>query len=671
MTQAIRSVLTFAFLLFSGAFGSLVQSAPEPQPAKQRISPATLKQRYQKIWDEVDGSKVPPMVVHLGASAGNRISVWAKSESGRNAAKRDWVLDCPGADAASVEEEVHDPQFGVSLLTITRNDGNAAYLPCTLKMGGSDAPLVIPVLSLPPDQRRFSFLAYSCNEPFTTKDRKGILARDLSLWLRMDARAKGEDSRGQLPERPQFVLGVGDQIYVDPDPDGKYPLSFFKGKRSNEFLIHKDRDSLYRALDIVYQYNFSLPPLASALSKLPSYMMWDDHEIRDGWGSQDDELRDPAMVAYFPIARHAFIAHQLLRSYPPGEIKQEKYEALRDGDETLHRQFSHGERTHVLMLDSRSTRPDKKIFERTAHKHVQDWLARGQKGAGDLYVLTVGVPLFPSRTRVGTFARRVEPEIRDDLLDGWDSELNKHSRETLMEMLANHFEANKKDRLLVISGDVHYSSLYFIALNGRVVGQEVVTSGIAHSLPGIARATNWLLDSATRAGKFEVYAGGKINDSASFAELRVELGATDQPPKVDLVFHLNGTKTQRGWPLGWLSHWRLANTNLLETKNKTLWYYTYRYDFTDDDELAHLAAANSEAYSREATPAGTIMPLPLEFPQVRTKDGELRRLSEIDKVWSAIQAQSVFCAVNSTDYNKELAKDWKLTDLQSCGPLSR
>lgn len=659
--------LTMALLLFNTAFGPAVHSAAQAQSSPIGISPETLEERYKTIWDSVAGpgvKVVPAMIVHLGASAGNRIAVWVKSQHSRGPVARDWVLNCGATDTVSVKEEVHDPQFGVSNLSITRNDDNAASLLCSLSMGGSTAQLVVPILRPLPDQKPFSFLAHSCNEPFSTKDRKGILARDLSLWLRMDARASGENSREQIPFRPQFVLGVGDQIYVDPDPDGKQPLSFFKGKRSNKFLIQNNRDSLFRALDVVYRYNFSLPPLADALSKLPSYMMWDDHEIRDGWGSQGDESKE-LMKAYFRVARHAFIAHQLLRSFPPGEMDNEKYKALVDGSDTLHLPFSHGERTHMLMLDSRSTRGRAEIFEDTARQAVRDWLARGRKGQGDLYVLTVGVPLFPSRTITSGGGS----ELNDDLQDSWDSKRNEKSRAELLGMLANHFGVEDKDRLLVISGDVHYSSLYFISLNNRVVGHEVVTSGIANSLPLVARKLNWLLDSAKPAGQFQVYAGGKINESASFAEIVVEPRALDQSPKVELVFHLNGTRAARGWR-GWQDAWPLGNTNLIDTKNQTLWYHRYRYDY--QDPLEHLAAAGGEADPVGAIPAGAIMSLPLEFPRVRTEGSGILWLWQSQKVLSAIQAQSIFCSVSSTNYNTTVADSWDLKKLRSiCLRLKR
>jgi PhoD-like phosphatase len=670
----LATSVTTAGKMSNRTFRSVVQSTPERQTRGRRTSWDILEQRYKKIWESVDKPRVelPSMVVHLGASAGNQITLWAKSVNGRNAISRSWKIACPGTNAVNVEEEVHDPKFGVSKLAITRNDGNAAPLPCTMSMAGSSAEVIIPVLTSSSNQERFSFLAYSCNEPFSTKDRKGILARDLSLWLRMNARAAGEDSRNQLPERPQFVLGVGDQIYVDPDPDAKRaPLAFFKGDRSDDFLIDMEPDSLYKALDVVYRYNFSLPPLAWAFSKLPSFMMWDDHEIRDGWGSQGDEACDltkgddrcnqskggascnPTMRTYFRIARHAFIAHQLLRSYAPDEIDQDEYNALVAGRKTLHRPFSHGERTHVLMLDSRSTRaPGRKIFEETAIQAVHEWLGRGRKSQGDLYVLTVGAPLFPSRTFAGAISA-VKSELRDDLRDGWDSKANECSRKELLKMLANHFRAeeNKNDRLLVISGDVHYSSLYFISLGDRVVGQEVVTSGIAHSLPGTARKVNWLLDSAESVEGFGVNPAGKINESATFAELIVKPGLLHQTPEVELVFHANGTRLKnRWWARLKTPGWSLGNTNLLATTKRPLWYHTYDYGYKKPNE--HLPEADSKAYPAGLIPAGSIMPLLLERPSIL-----LRRV-----VPSDIQAQSVFCTVRGTKYNSTLAQSWDLSE---------
>ncbi|HEX7241430.1 MAG TPA: alkaline phosphatase D family protein [Longimicrobiaceae bacterium] len=653
MKPVARSVLAAALPLIGGACGAAVQSAPAPEAPVTRIGPAALRERYQAIWSSV-GGEVPPVVVHLGAAAGNRIAAWARSDAGRGAAARSWSIACAGTDAVDVREEVHDARFGVSKLAITRSDGGAAPLPCTLRVGGSSAQVVVPVLPQSPAPGRFSFLAYSCSEPFSTGHGGGIYARDLSLWLRMGARAGGEDSRGQLPERPAFVLGLGDQVYVDPDPNTPRPLAFFRGRDSNRWLVHTDADSLYGALDAVYRYNFSLPPVAQAFSKLPSFMMWDDHEIRDGWGSQDDERSD-TMSTYFRVARHAFIANQLLRSYAPGTLSQAGYDALVAGGQTLHTPVSHGERTHVLMLDSRSTRGRApSIFEEPERSAVRDWLARGRPENGDLYVLTVGVPLFPNRI----LKKASITELDDDLRDSWDSPDNREARERLLDVLGDHFASNPRDRLLVLSGDVHYSALFFLVVDGRVVGQEVVTSGIAHSLPGAAIAANYHLDVAKRAGPFQVRPAGKISQSASFAELVVNPGPSGSTPGVDVVFHTNGAKFRNG-------PWAVANTGLLRPQDRPLWYYPYRYDYGD-------VSAHLDSVPAGVTPAGTLVPLPMRMPKLKTRTTFFQWLLGRNAVQSAIEPQSVTCWVRGTDYNATPARSWDLAELASrCEPLER
>ena len=65
----------------------------------------------------------------------------------------------------------------------------------------------------------FSFLSYSCNKPYIAS-RGGILARDISLYNTMLARAEGRltfmGDEYAAPSKPSFAMGLGDQIYVAP-----------------------------------------------------------------------------------------------------------------------------------------------------------------------------------------------------------------------------------------------------------------------------------------------------------------------------------------------------------------------------------------------------------------------------------------------------------------------
>ena len=57
----------------------------------------------------------------------------------------------------------------------------------------------------------------------------------------------------------------------------------------DDWFINKGEDSLYLAFRTVYRYNFSSPAVIAVFARLPSKMMGDDQEIRDGWGLQGDE----------------------------------------------------------------------------------------------------------------------------------------------------------------------------------------------------------------------------------------------------------------------------------------------------------------------------------------------------------------------------------------------
>lgn len=93
--------------------------------------------------------------------------------------------------------------------------------------------------------------------------------------------------------KPHFLLMMGDQVYID---DGA----------SNVFDEHHDSTPAVRrkALAEKYRANWSRDAVRHVMSHVPTYMMWDDHEIRDGWGSLAAD--SPTMVQKFPRGRQIF-----------------------------------------------------------------------------------------------------------------------------------------------------------------------------------------------------------------------------------------------------------------------------------------------------------------------------------------------------------------------------
>lgn len=79
-----------------------------------------------------------------------------------------------------------------------------------------------------------------------------------------------------LKSKPRFLLLLGDQVYLDDDHPS--PDVWDKHLDSSKSVRRK-------AMARKYQENWSREPVKKVLANIPTYMLWDDHEIRDGWGS--------------------------------------------------------------------------------------------------------------------------------------------------------------------------------------------------------------------------------------------------------------------------------------------------------------------------------------------------------------------------------------------------
>lgn len=107
---------------------------------------------------------------------------------------------------------------------------------------------------------------------------------------------------------PDVLVLTGDQVYTDA---GDCPWDLWKD------LLRANRKERLRAFVEVYQRSWERLPIRETMSRIPTAMMWDDHEIRDGWGSRPGDtgallLKYPAgqrivdlFNAYFMDAREA------------------------------------------------------------------------------------------------------------------------------------------------------------------------------------------------------------------------------------------------------------------------------------------------------------------------------------------------------------------------------
>lgn len=88
--------------------------------------------------------------------------------------------------------------------------------------------------------------------------------------------------------KPRFLLMIGDQVYQD---DAGVWNAHLDGAIAS-------REKRRKALADTYQQVWSREDIAPILANIPTYMMWDDHEVRDGWGSWASD--SPTLATRYP-----------------------------------------------------------------------------------------------------------------------------------------------------------------------------------------------------------------------------------------------------------------------------------------------------------------------------------------------------------------------------------
>jgi hypothetical protein len=144
-------------------------------------------------------------------------------------------------------------------------------------------------------------------------------------------------------------------------------------------------------------------------------------------------------------------------------------------------------------------------------------------------VLVSPVPLF---VRAGAarvvVSNTIQPELDDDVADSWGHPRRQPGRDALLGVLRGRFTQCERDQLLVISGDFHESALIQLQLGDRVVGWEVVSSGVAaDDFDHEKFAARGLHNIRTEVHGWLSHLAGRIAGSPSFAE--VFISGLDDP----------------------------------------------------------------------------------------------------------------------------------------------
>jgi phosphodiesterase/alkaline phosphatase D-like protein len=326
-----------------------------------------------------------------------------------------------------------------------------------------------------PDQRPPRIALVSCNGVHTAPE-----ATRYRLWKTL----KREIDEGNV----DMIVFGGDQIYADPIWMKHDAQDTFRD--ATPATIRERLTPQYREW---YLRSWSPPEVRAVLSSCPSVMMWDDHDIFDGYGSHDDD-HEPAAQAYFAAAKQAFSEFQA--SHNPDPL----------GPSSFAFGFELGD-IAFLVLDGRSNRSygrGRILGDAQLRLVAQHLEGLAKKNLKHLFVVT-GVPIVHAPVAAALYAFEIAPgveEAEDDLRDSWAAPNNLSETRRLLLTLFN-FGRAAGTQVSILSGDVHVATVGAIESSlpahrgptgaaARI--HQVVSSGIGYMPPsGVA---GWLIKKA-------------------------------------------------------------------------------------------------------------------------------------------------------------------------------
>jgi len=281
------------------------------------------------------------------------------------------------------------------------------------------------------------FVFFSCHFPIFNNSKVGFDPISMEMWGKLNKRIEERLSTSNQ-NSIRFMLGIGDQIYADELWRGGLKAKLKKA--SHEEVV----DSYHG----VYKKFWSPDSVKRVLSKCPSFMTWDDHEIRDGWGSCGDEDHE-FQQKMFKAADEAYREVQL--SGNPFIL----------GPGKRYYTFIYG-KIGFVILDLRGSRSmnKKTLMGDDQWEWFKSWVQNEGQGC-DVIFIACSVPFVHLTHQISELRMKWLGKIilkvmglADDFVDQWNSAPFINEAVEFSEFLFR--QANDKGkRFVLLGGDVH------------------------------------------------------------------------------------------------------------------------------------------------------------------------------------------------------------------------
>ena len=276
-----------------------------------------------------------------------------------------------------------------------------------------------------------------------------------------------------------LLLHGGDQVYADialeshPDLQAWREMPHREADRP-EPTAEMESAALQTFFDIWCKV-IAAPGTAELSAEVPSIMMWDDHDIVDGWGSR------PAPFQEGPVGQMLFrVASRIFRLFQTGglaDLSASHFFASYD--------FGN---FGILVPDLRSERQQHRVMGPSGWKTLSNSLATAPPDQR-LFVLS-SVPAIGPRLSLVEGLFKFIPGMQkyeDDLRDQWQSHAHREEWARFLRALAERMEGGAP--VTVLSGEIHLAGRGEMTLRDGRILHQLIASGISHPPPprGYAR----------------------------------------------------------------------------------------------------------------------------------------------------------------------------------------
>lgn len=347
----------------------------------------------------------------------------------------------------------------------------------------------------------FRFGLLSCHMPYSVgRFSQDTEVANMDMWHLMASAIKAKGAKS----RPDFLIAGGDQCYTD----GVKTLNIWTHlqkvmRKDGDGNLLPDVDTMKSWYRDIYRGYWGFAPVRHLFSSIPTYMIWDDHELADGWGSHyfdgNTDGRDDEMNEILPDLEKRELSREdgmelLRRMGEAGKAVYYEYEHQHNPP-TPDRQYDYAfdhKSCAFYVLDGRGyrdvNRAENRILGAEQMARFEEYVNGLNEGKTKFLFVVSAVPVMHWKPSVvnkeDSFFADIA-DLQDDLRDSWEWEKHDKERGRLMDILFG--AADKGIRVAILSGDVHLSAAFAIRKDGKTIYQ-LTSSAITYN---VGRMSGW------------------------------------------------------------------------------------------------------------------------------------------------------------------------------------